>query len=112
MYFNKTFNEKLIRESGYSPASLNNILTWIQLSRTKKPHHVLPVAKEVYQDIKAVLKYPDYVVSEQLDGKWFSIYRVSDVKILYMILQHSLYSSLRGEGVRDRNHQCKIIPHN
>ena len=122
LFSSQIFNEKIIRESGYSTASPNNILTWMQLRGPKKPQNVLPVAKELYQEIKAVLEYPDDVVAERLDGKRFSIYEVSDGKMLYMILQHSLYSRrnkpyllctcLRGEGVRDRNHQCKIIPHN
>ena len=91
-FSSQIFNEKIIRESGYSTASPNNILTWMQLRGPEKPQNVLPVAKEVYQEIKAVLEYPDDVVAEKLDGKRFSIYEVSDGKMLYMILQHSLYS--------------------
>ena len=58
----------------------------MQLRGPKKPQNVLPVAKELYQEIKAVLEYPDDVVAERLDGKRFSIYEVSDGKMLYMIL--------------------------
>ena len=103
-----------MRESGYSTASPNNILTWMQLRRPKKPQNVLLVTKEVYQEIKTVLEYKDDIVTKPVDGKQFSIYKASDRKILYMILQHSLYSRrnklyllctcLRGDEVRDSNH--------
>ena len=120
-FSSQLFNEKIIQELGYSTASPNNILTWMQLRGPEKPQNVLPVATEVYKEIKTIQEYPDNIVKEELDGKGFSIYEVSDGKMLYMLLQHSLYSRLhkpyllctclRGEGVRDKSHKCRMIPH-
>ena len=93
----------------------------MQLRGPEKPQNVLPVATEVYKEIKTIQEYPDNIVKEELDGKRFSIYEVSDGKMLYMLLQHSLYSRLhkpyllctclRGEEVRDKSHKCRMIPH-
>ena len=113
-FSSQLFNKKIIRELGYSTASPNNILTWMQLRGPEKPQNVLPVSTEVYKEIKTIQEYLDNIVKEELDGKRFSIYEVSDGKMLYMLLQHSLYSRLhkpyflytclRGEGVRDKSH--------
>ena len=120
-FSSQLFNEKIIQELGYSTTSPNNILTWMKLRRPEKPQNVLPVTMEVCKEIKTIQEYPDNIVKEQLDGKHFSIYEVSDGKMLYMVLQHSLYSRfhkpyllctcLRGEGVRDKSHKCRMIPH-
>ena len=120
-FSSQMFNEEIIRESGYSTASPSNIFTWAQLRGPEKPQYVLPFMHGVYQEIKTVLDYDEDVVAKRLGGKHFSFYEVSDGKMLYMLLQHSLYSRKnkpfllctcqRGEGVRDRNHQCKVIPH-
>ena len=84
----------------------------MQLRGPEKPQNVLPVATEVYEEIKTILEYPDNIFKEQFDGTRFSIYEVSDRKMLYMLLQHLLYSrlhkpyllctSLREEGVREK----------
>ena len=120
-FSSQMFNEEIIRELGYSTASPNNIFTWAQLRGPEKPQYVLPFMHRVYQEIKTVLDYSEDVVAKQLGGKHFSFYEVSDGKMLYMLLQHSLYNRKnkpfllctcqRGEGVRDRNLQCKVIPH-
>ena len=120
-FSSQMFNEEIIRELGYSTASPNNIFTWAQLRGPEKPQYVLPFMKGVYQEIKTVLDYSEDVVAKRLGGKHFSFYEVSDGKMLYMLLQHSLYNRKnkpfllctcqRGEGVRDRNLQCKVIPH-
>ena len=52
----------------------------MQLRGPEKPQNVLPVATEVYKEIKTIQEYPDNIVKEQLDGKRFSIYEVSDGK--------------------------------
>ena len=115
------FNEEIIRELGYSTASPNNIFTWAQLRGPEKPQYVLSFINGVYQEIKTVLDYSEDVVAKRLGGKNFSFYEISDRKMLHMLLQHSLYNRKnkpfllctcqRGEGVRDRNLQCKVIPH-
>ena len=70
-FSSQLFNEKIIQELGYSTASPNNILTWMQLRGPEKPQNVLPVATEVYKEIKTIQEYPDNIVKEQLDGKCF-----------------------------------------
>ena len=66
----------------------------MQLRGPEKPQNVLPVATEVYEEIKTILECPDNIVKEQLDGYHFSIAEVNDGEMLHILLQHLLYSGL------------------
>ena len=41
----------------------------MQLRGPEKPQNVLPVATEVYKEIKTIQEYPDNNVKEELDEK-------------------------------------------
>ena len=110
-----SFNSQMLSQFSIdkaSPASSTNILTWQQVVGEEKFSTLLPALKKIYQS-KAEIR------ADEESRKKYVMYELHDRKMLYLLTQHSLFnrkykpfllcSCGRGEGVRNRNHKCKIL---
>ena len=112
-------------KAGYSTSVSRNILTWQQRIGAESYNNLMPVLEPVYERKKDIQN--NNLIIEP-DCKFMNanakitLYDLHDGKMLYLLMQHSLFSRKfhpfllckckRGEGVIDNiDHECKIISH-
>ena len=94
-----------------------NILTWQQYVGDEKAENLFPSIEYVFLTKKKMRENND---TSEIDLK-YCFKELHDGKMLYCLTQHSLFnqkhhpfllcSCQRGNGVKKRNHECKIISH-
>ena len=98
---------------GLRPASTNILLTWEQVIGDEKIETVFPVVKALYKWIG------QNICAGLIIGENITIYEVHDYKILYNLLQCSMWNwknypfalckCLKGDSVANPNHICTLI---
>ena len=98
---------------GLSSASTSMILTWKQVMGDEKVETVFPVVKSLYEWIGK------HVCGALVRGKNITIYEVHDCKMLYSLLQCSMWNRkhhpfclcdcMKGDGVINPDHVCTFI---
>ena len=108
-------SSSLLKHEGVSAGNSLNILTWQQVICSEKSENVFPAIKEHYGSKKIMRERKD----EMSNGIKFIFKEVHNGKMLYLLTQHSLFtrkhrpfllcSCGRGVGVKNPDHECKLL---
>ena len=111
--YNSQVISKDIIDAGYSPAGSFGILTWCQTLCEETFENIIPVCRSIFREKRELIE------KGEIKGRKIFCYELHDGKMIYSLTKHAALNSKhspfllckckRGAGVKNPNHECKLI---